>query len=907
MMRKRDEKKIQSRSRRTFMQSMSAVVPSLTVLLRGKAQAVGATEAPTVEAGGKFVPIDLGRHFNASSQDFGPRRQVRELSGSTRDGLLRIVGGEQSCQGIPFILGPEYIARKQWVAMSRRPNAWQTSSVEIPLAQPASYVCLAAFCDWDANEAPPVGELPFEQVGQVLAHMRLVYEDGSIQTLPIRRRFEVNSPAIDWGLLSFSALSNVKSLPTRLTDPLRSGVDWGNLQVGDTNGNYPRGADGRIAGHLWISALKNPEPDRALEKLHIESVSEDLFFVCGLTLFQGRENPLRWQRLTLYRLTLPDASAEDRGRWKVDVDLGVVARTYALPDFEPSQWLSAVRKGIGDRTRRPRGARFLYVEMSASPEATLTLQDVKSGTRYQFQVGQAVPGHELQAQLAGPSIEIIESTKVWLHGTVTDTHTGKPVPVRLAFRSKEGRYIPPYGHRAEVNAGWFQDYGADVKVMDTPFAYVDGTFQVELPVGEVYLEMAKGFEYEPVRRRLDISPGQRDLKVEISRYADFRSKGWVTADTHTHFLSPTTAVLEAQAEGLNLINLLAAQWGDLFTNYADPHYGPLISQDKEAMVWVGSENRQHVLGHLALLGAQGMPDFRLSASGPPESYLGDPCWTSLADWADTCRAHGGLAAGAHFPYPNGEIAADIALGKLDAVEIWPMYQQHFNSLRFLDWYHYLNCGYRLPAVGGTDKMGANMPAGTNRVYAFLGQEEFNFENWAKAVRKGNTFVTSGPLLTFTADGRVPGEEISLGSQGGTVEVHAEATCFVPIHSLDVILNGQVVASREEPSGTRAISLHEKVKVPGSGWLAARCASRLDRIISFQIAAHTSPVYVQVPGEELFSAPAVAYMLSLITGAEAWLENLATRPGPRDFDRVRKVFVDARAELHRRLHKHGIAH
>ncbi|PYU68155.1 MAG: hypothetical protein DMG49_16720, partial [Acidobacteria bacterium] len=72
----------------------------------------------------------------------------------------------------------------------------------------------------------------------------------------------------------------------------------------------------------------------------------------------------------------------------------------------------------------------------------------------------------------------------------------------------------------------------------------------------------------------------------------------------------------------------------------------------------------------------------------------------------------------------------MVLGKLDALEIWPMSPSgvpapaHFNYLRFLDWYRYLNCGYRLPAVGGTDKMGAYMPAGTNRAYAHIGQEEF---------------------------------------------------------------------------------------------------------------------------------------------------------------------------------------
>src|SRR5207247_1755448 len=172
-----------------------------------------------------------------------------------------------------------------------------------------------------------------------------------------------------------------------------------------------------------------------------------------------------------------------------------------------------------------------------------------------------------------------------------------------------------------------------------------------------------------------------------------------------------------------------------------------------------------------------------------------------------------LAVSAHFPYPTGEIAADVVLGKLDALEIWPMgpggvpAPAQFNYLRFLDWYRYLNCGYRLPAVGGTDKMGAYMPVGTNRAYAYIGQQEFTFTNWAKAVRSGNTFVTSGPLLLFQADGHAPGQEINLGAGGGTIEVHASAQSFVPFHRLEIVLNGRVVASRDAASGTREMTLH----------------------------------------------------------------------------------------------------
>jgi hypothetical protein len=429
---------------------------------------------------------------------------------------------------------------------------------------------------------------------------------------------------------------------------------------------------------------------------------------------------------------------------------------------------------------------------------------------------------------------------------------------------------------------------------------------VELPVGEIYLEMSKGFEYEGVRKKLAISPGQRELNLEISRLTNMRQQGWVCADTHVHFLSPTTAILEGQAEGLNLINLLAAQWGDLFSNVGDLSHGPLTSHDGEMMVWVGTENRQHILGHLGLLGGHGRPVYPMSASGPEESYIGGPLWNSLAEWADACRKREGLVVAVHFPYPTAELAADIVLGKIDAVELWPVNMtEHFNNLRFQDYYRYLNCGYRLPIVGGTDKMGAWTPPGSNRGYAYLGQEEFSFANWAKAVRSGNTFMTSGPLLLFQAEGKVPGSEIKLGTGGATIEVQAEVNSFVPIHRLEVVLNGRVVASREESAGIRKLTLKEKVKVPGSCWLAARCASRFSGVM--QTAAHTSPVYVEVAGQELFSEPVAAYLMTLIDGAETWAQNLATQPDPHRFAQVLKTFTDARERLHRRMHEHDLKH
>ena len=95
----------------------------------------------------------------------------------------------------------------------------------------------------------------------------------------------------------------------------------------------------------------------------------------------------------------------------------------------------------------------------------------------------------------------------------------------MHFRAPDGRYLPPYGHRHEVNENWFEDYGADLKLHGTEYAYVDGTFQTELPVGEVYAEVFKGFEFRPLRQKLTIQPGQRELTLRPERPLDWRLPG----------------------------------------------------------------------------------------------------------------------------------------------------------------------------------------------------------------------------------------------------------------------------------------------------------------------------------------------------------------------------------------------
>ena len=124
-----------------------------------------------------------------------------------------------------------------------------------------------------------------------------------------------------------------------------------------------------------------------------------------------------------------------------------------------------------------------------------------------------------------------------------------------------------------------------------------------------------------------------------------------------------------------------------------------------------------MLGHIGLLGASDAV-LPMASAGAPEARLGDPLTGLIADWADAAREQGGLALAVHFPLPYAEVAADIVSGKIDAVEMQAL-TPDIDGPSIREWYRFLNCGYRLPIVGGTDKMSAEIPLGAIRTYARL--------------------------------------------------------------------------------------------------------------------------------------------------------------------------------------------
>jgi hypothetical protein len=428
----------------------------------------------------------------------------------------------------------------------------------------------------------------------------------------------------------------------------------------------------------------------------------------------------------------------------------------------------------------------------------------------------------------------------------------------------------------------------------------------------VYVEVSKGFEFEPVRQKLTIKPGQRELEITLDRNSNLRASGWVTADTHTHFLTPETAHLEAAAEGINVINLLAAQWGDLYTNVGDITGEVSGSSSAETIVWVGSENRQHFMGHISLMGATGSPIFPMSTSGPTEGYIGDPTVRAMSEWAKEARDKGGLAIVPHFPFPHSEVIAEVVLGNVDGLEIRDFHVPTMDTYAVHEWYRLLSCGFRVPAVGGTDKMSAGMPVGGVRTYAYIGDDELSHVSWSDAVRAGRTYTTSGPLMDFTVEGLRPGDELSLPESGGSVHVTATATCAMPINRLEIVFNGKVIAQVSSADGSKLLAIEDSLDLPGSGWIAARAVS--DHVAwhvwPVNFAAHTSPVYVKARRTDVFDAALGEYLITTMQGGVEWLDTLATRADAERHSTIRKVFTDAIGVVEKKMphtHADGTTH
>jgi len=196
-----------------------------------------------------------------------------------------------------------------------------------------------------------------------------------------------------------------------------------------------------------------------------------------------------------------------------------------------------------------------------------------------------------------------------------------------------------------------------------------------------------------------------------------------------------------------------------------------------------------------------------------EGVVGGSDYPPMANLADKAHQQDGIVTWAHFPDPAGELVVDIALQKIDAVDIFT-WQDAFSAGPTLPdgsngpsraefWYKFLNTGSRLPATAGTDKMYNTQAIGSVRTYAYLGDKKLTYDEWINAVKAGRTYITTGPQLSFTVDGHAIGAVLR-PEAGDSVLLHAvvEIPHDYPADIVEIVHNGKVVAARTLNSPAR---------------------------------------------------------------------------------------------------------
>ena len=793
--------------------------------------------------------------------------------------------GEQICWGIPFSLASKDENNLVYL---------ESGEADITVEQiSARYLVFIHSSEMPHPDAESDGIIKnFKGVPPILqtvCEYIICYADGSGVTVPIRSRMEINDIRVGWGQGAFLAVPHRRgSAFATVTDDIYAGrksdMPWGPSQYRASSA----GSDWDQQKYLY--AWENPYPDKKIAGISIKHHCGKLFLM-GITAGDISGNPLRYGRRRKFAFSLESVEDNVNPLDLADIDLGHIISVTPRPFYNNQEW----EKGYNNQQPEYRKGEYI-VEFNAHDDAVLyvgagndkTPVAVKNRSDY---------GDILSILPAEQPVKLIVKGP-----------DGAPVPVKVHAHGIAGEYLPPRHRHRIPNPYWFEDYSVDFVHGQHWCTYIDGTAEYLLPQGEVYFEISKGFEILPVRKRFDITAETSEIEIKLEQVLDWRNKGWVTADTHVHFLSPDSALLEGEAEGVNVVNLLASQWGELFTNIGD-FTGKGETGSGDYLVRVGTENRQHILGHISLLGYDGSMILPLTTGGPDESALADPVDITLTEWARQSRLQNGLNILPHFPNPRAEAAAAIVSDVIDGVEMtsWGDLYSGISPYSLSDWYRYLNCGYHVAAVGGTDKMSAETAVGTIRTYAKVNPNEpFTYQAWKDSVKSGNTFATYGALIDMRVEGTEMGTRIELKS-GAELNVEwTVASVTIPVTAVELVINGETAGITRLDGFIGSRSGYFKAKIDESSWVALRVRGHHADKPEI-ITAHTSAVMIYRDNKPPLNAADAITILEQIEGVTAYVKTLGTKAQEQQYKQVLMALTSAHRALHNRMHQLNYFH
>ncbi len=442
------------------------------------------------------------------------------------------------------------------------------------------------------------------------------------------------------------------------------------------------------------------------------------------------------------------------------------------------------------------------------------------------------------------------------------------------------------------------------------YFYSSGTLELEVPAGEVTIQVTRGFGAVPetVTRQV-VAGGTALAEVRLRQLWEPQRSGWYSGDHHFHLnyggqfdLAPVDVMLPMRGEDLDVGTPMLANLHNRFDNqdqWGQNSLGAL------PMIGFAQEVRSHFLGHVGLIGTHEL--VWPWTWGPGYETYGRDDRTN-AEALRAGRAQGGLGiyvhpiAGQAHPFSAQglsaipvELVADAITGEFDLLELVCLWS---NSIGTTDlWYRFLNAGLAVMPSGGTDVMTdlhRTMALGSTRVYV-RPEGAMTWSSYLAALKAGRSFVTTGPLIDLTVAGARPGDVIPAGRE---VEVSLTVHSVVATDSIALVVNGTPVWSERAPTAPFSTTITRRVRLPAGGWVAARVVGpAVDRwpAMANMTFAHTAPIWIgtRQSTEPATRRAAVADLQSALTNAE---QRLRAGYGDAPIPRLLQHFNTARQRL-----------
>jgi hypothetical protein len=517
--------------------------------------------------------------------------------------------------------------------------------------------------------------------------------------------------------------------------------------------------------------------------------------------------------------------------------------------------------------------------------------------------------HDLTTGEEGPlAPERLDFRAPWgsLHLRTVDKAAGRPVTARVWIKDAHGKYHAPPG-------ALYRLLGRDLHF------YCAGECDLDLPAGSYTVGVARGPEYRPTRTTLTVTADRkRDFDVSLERWIDAAALGWYSGENHIHanygygewYNSPQTMLEQCAGEDLRVCNFMVANSDtdaifdrEYFRGGLDP-----LSTAETLLYW-NQEFRSTIWGHMTLANLQQLVEPIMTGFKDTTNPWDIPTNSDIADrahWQNGLVNYTHGAQNTKDPYDGAYtakgIVVDVALGKIDTLDLNNSYA---GSVPL--WHRLLNCGFRLPATAGTDcflnRVRSRLPGG-DRAYVKI-DGAFSYAAWNDGLRQGRSFVTNGPMIDWTVDGKPPGAVIRLADPGDVHVVGVVRSQF-PLNGAELIVNGTSAAPAQLSADKCTASIDRRVRLERGGWLALKATGPGQPEESIApLFAHSNPVYVEMAGRPYDCREDAAFFLKWIDRLALALRlrnrvpNEALRKHVQEqLDAARKVYVELSRPLNR---------